>query len=481
VPEGGHPVPEAAPAPGPAVDPVEGIVLPALLRAMADPDGEVRSAAAVALGKIGSARAYPVLRAALTDAHPDVRDGAVLAMGLLRDEFGLDDFAGLLLDPAVRGRTRGFAALAAGICGGDASADLLLRFLAPQSDSLRMGGLQRTPDLEACAVLGLGLTGSRRGVETLRRLLSGPNHEEVVRGAACTALARLGDRDSLPHVLRALGHAEAAVRQSACLALGVLAVPEDEDVVRALVRAGTTDRDAATRQFALVSLGKIGGPAALRALRAALEQGDHCERPFAALALAAAGDRATAPLLRTLLRSSGAAGPRGAAAVALGLLADGDALADLRGLAFGKADPALRIHCMTALGLAADADSVPSFRAALEDEPDPRIRLAAAVALSILQDEGAGPALARLAEKGESAAVRSHSAYFLGIVGGADAAPVLVRILQDRTQPVLLRTFAAAGLGVLADRSPMPVLSALGADGNFRLPIDPAQEVATFL
>jgi hypothetical protein len=56
-----------------------------------------------------------------------------------------------------------------------------------------------------------------------------------------------------------------------------------------------------------------------------------------------------------------------------------------------------------------------------------------------------------------------------------------VRILQDRTGPVLLRTFAAAGLGVLADRSPLPVLSGLSADGNFRLGIDPVAEVATFL
>ena len=456
-------------------------ILPALLAALRDPDGEVRSAAAVALGKTGSARAFPSLRRALRDAHPDVRDGAVLSLGMLRDDFALDEFRAILFDPAVRERSRGFAALSAGICGGEGGASLLLRFLDPASDAMRVGGIDRTADLEACAVLGLGLAGSPRAVEPLRRILANGNERPSVRASACTALARLGDRDSIPLLVRGISHRESPLRQSAALALGVLATPDDAAVVAALLERLAEDRDGATRQFCIASLGRIGAEDSLRPLRRIMMEGDVAERPFAALALATAGDRDAVPAIRALFRSPGHAGHRGAAAIALGILADGETLPDLREFAFSKADASLRIYAFTGLALQADEASVPGFRRALEEEPEPRLRLAAAVALAILQDDGARPALERLAEKGESAAVRAHAAYFLGVAGGPPAAPTLARLLADVRQPVLVRTFAAAGLGVLSDRSPLPVLSGLGADGNFRIAVDPMMEVATFL
>ena len=474
--------PEAAPeVPADAASALETVILPALLAALRDPDGEVRSAAAVALGKTSSPRAHPSLRLALRDGHPDVRDGAVLSLGMLRDDFALDEFRAILLDPAVRERSRGFAALAAGICGGEGGAALLLRFLDPSSDALRTGGIGKTADLEACAVLGLGLAGSRTAVEPLRRILASGNERPPVRASACTALARLGDRDSIPMLLRAASHRESPLRQSAVLALGVLATPDDREVVETLLGRLAEDRDGAARQFCIASLGRIGAPAALPYLRRALAEGDVSERPFAALALATAGDRASEPAIRAVLGAPGNPGHRGAAAVALGILADAKSLPDLRALAFSKADAALRIHAFTGLALQADEESAPALRRALEEEPEPRLRLAAAVALAILQDAGARPALERLAEKGESTAVRANAAYFLGVAGGPPAAPTLARLLADTRQPVLVRTFAAAGLGVLADRSPLPVLSSLGADGNFRVAVDPMMEVATFL
>ena len=474
--------PEAAPElPRDAATALETVILPALLAALRDPDGEVRSAAAVALGKTASPRAHPSLRLALRDGHPDVRDGAVLSLGMLRDDFALDEFRAILFDPAVRDRSRGFAALAAGICGGEGGAALLLRFLDPASDAIRTGGIGKTADLEACAVLGLGLAGSRTAIEPLRRILASGNERPSVRASTCTALARLGDRDSIPLLLRAANHRESPLRQSAALALGVLATPDDREVIEALLGRLADDRDGATRQFCIASLGRIGAPASFPALRRVLVDGDVAERPFAALALAMAGDRASGPAIRTLMKPPGNPGHRGAAAVALGILADAEALPDLRALAFSKADAALRIYAITGLALQADEESAPTLRRALEDEPDPRLRLSAAVALAILQDAAARPALERLAEKGESTAVRANAAYFLGVAGGPPAAPTLARLLADTRQAVLVRTFAAAGLGVLADRSPLPVLSSLGADGNFRVAVDPVMEVATFL
>jgi HEAT repeat protein len=460
----------------------ETLVLPAVTRALSDPDAEVRSAAAVALGKMGFERSFLDLQRALRDPHPDVRDGAILALGMLRDEFAAERLRAILHDPAERARTRGFAALALGILGGDGPAGTLLAFLAPEADAERVGGIQRTTDLMATAVIALGHTGSQRAAGDLRRLYaSGRALETAPRCCAALSLGKLRDRESIPLLLKGIAHPEAFMRQSAAIALGVVGGPGDAAVVEALDRVVREDENMPARHFAAIALGRIGGDAARFALRRLLDDARGAERTYAALAIAMAGDKPSAPALRALLRGPGDADIHGAAATALGILGDAEALPLLRETAFGKGDSVVRGHCLEALGLLCDEDSAVELRRIAAEEPDPRLRLCAAVALGILQDPGAVEALGSLATKGSTIHLRAHSSYFLGVVGGAEAARILVRIVEDRQEEMIVRMHAVAGLGVLADRSPCPVLSGLGADANHLLAVDPLQEVSTFL
>jgi HEAT repeat protein len=456
-------------------------VLPAVAKALADGEAEVRSAAAVALGKMGFPRSLLDLQRALQDPHPDVRDGALLALGMLKDDLVLETLRGVLHDPTVRERTRGFAAIAIGFVGGDESARALLRFLSPASDAEREGGLQKTTDLVACAVLAAGHAGSPVATAELRRLYATSGIvPDVPRACASLSLARLGDRESIPLLLKGLRHREDALRQCAAIGLGVLGRPADGPVIAALAKTAAEDNDGGTRRFALAALGRIGGPAAREALRPFLEDvhaiGD---LPFAILAVGVSGDRASAPLLRRTFREDPFS--RGSAAIALGLLGDREAAPDLRGVAFGRGEAPLRAHCITALGLMGDVEAAPALRRLLGDEEEPRLRLSAAVSLAILGDPEAEPALVHLARKGGSVHVRAHSCYFLGILGTRPAALALVEAVGDPGEKMIVRMHAVAGLGVLADRSPLPLLSGLGADGNNLLPIDPLQEVGTFL
>jgi HEAT repeat protein len=475
-----EPLPEAAaPSPRPLY---ERLVLPVVTKALEDPDGEVRSAAAIALGKMGFPRSLLDLRRHLSDVHPDVRDGSILALGMIGDGLAIDHLRSILRNPAERERTRGFAALSLGLLRSDEGAAELIAFLSPASDADRVGGLRKTPDLVACAVMALGHSGSLRAAPELRALYASATRlEPVPRGCAAVALARLGDREAIPLLLKGMAHSRAAMRQCGALALGAVGRPGDEAVLAALAKAAAEDVDDGTRRFALLAIGRIGGDGARVLLRRLYGEAKVVDRGPAALALGIAGDAPSAPLLRIQFRSGGEAGPRGAAATALGLLGDPDAAPSLREEAFGQGDPKLRAYCLAALALLGDAGAVPGALRVLRTESDPVVRLAAVECLAILGDGEALPVLRELARKGESVSVRSHACYQLGVFGGPDAARTLVEAVEDRGEEMPVRMYAVAGLGVLADRSPFPMLAGLGAAGNHFLGVDPLREVATFL
>jgi HEAT repeat protein len=475
---GPNPTPREAPGDPRAYH--ERVVLPAVLEALRSGEAEIRSAAAVALGKMGFPRALLDLEKALGDGHPDVRDGAVLALGMLKDDIALPSLRRILFDPAARERSRSFAALGMGLSGGAEATGHLLRFLSPRADEERVGGVDRTDDLVAAAILALGHTRAKEAAPALRRLYASATALDTVpRSCAAVALARLEDRDALPLLLKGIRHPEAVMRQSAAVALGVLGSPGDGPVLEALAKA-SGDGDEGTRQFAIMALGRVGGADARAFLRRRVEDASRGEdRSWLLLALAVAGDAEGAPILRRWFREDAFSRP--AAALALGILGDREAIPLLREQAFAKGDALPRGACITALALLEDAPSVPSIRNLLASEADPRLRFHAAVALGVLGDEGAVSALASLARGGGSVHVRSHSCYFLGLVGNREAAEVLVAVASDGKEKMAVRMHAVAGLGVLADRSPLPVLSGLGRDGNFRMPLDVLREVAAFL
>jgi HEAT repeat protein len=226
--------------------------------------------------------------------------------------------------------------------------------------------------------------------------------------------------------------------------------------------------------------GRIGGREGRAALRALAEKGEGQEdEPFLLLALGIADDRAAAPFVRRRFREEQRL--RAPAALALGLLRDREAAPEVRSLAFGKGLARVRGPCITALGLMGDAESAPEMRRVLDEEADPVLRLDAAVALGILGDGEAVGHLQRLARRGGSVHVRSHSCYFLGMVGTEPAARTLLEALGDDAEKMVVRMHAVAGLGLLADRSPVPILASLNADGDYRLPIDPLREILSFL
>lgn len=457
-------------------------VLPVVTTLLADPDAEVRSAATVALGKMGFPRSLMDLRKSLKDEVRDVRDGAVLALGLIQDGLAVEDLQARLLDPKEEDRTRSFAAIGLGFIGGPEAAGVLGTFLDPAADAARVGGIHRTSLTEASAITGLGLSRHAAAAASLRKdYASEKRFPAAVRAFLAIALARLGDRDAIPFLLQGLEHDREPMRQSAAIALGVLGKPEDEAVVKALVAAAQGEKDANARQFSIMALSRIGGDRARETVRRILEKGSPLDRPLAALGAAVPGDREALPLLRRLFREERTPDLKGAFGLALGLLRDEEALPDLRKLAFSKVDRGLRVYCLLAMGLMDDRSSGRQVREVVETENEPSVKMAAATCLGLLQDPATVPVLEKLAAVGDNVFVRSSACRLLGEVGSPLSSRLLARIARDPKDNSVVRMTATAALGNLADRSLIPLLAQVTIDGNYASAVDPLVEIATIM
>ncbi len=458
----------------------EAQVLPVVTAALQDEDAEVRSAATIALGKMGFPRSLLDLRKAVKDPVRDVRDGAVLALGMLGEPFAGDDLRDILLDPREPDRTRSFAAVGLGLLGGEDGGATLLAFLDPAADGRREGGIQRTSLTEASALTGLGMSRHAAAAPAIRRDYdSATRFEPAVRSFGAVALARLGDRGAIPSLLQALEHNRDPMRQSAALALGILGNASDEAVVETLARKLYDEKDINTRQFCLMSLSRIGGEKARAAVRRYLEKGARIDLPLAALAAALGKDPAALPTVRRMFEEEKQPSVKAGYALALGLYGDLESAETMRKLALAGGDSGIRGACLTALGLMNDTASAAPVRALVDTENDPGMRLAAATCLGLLQDRGVVDVLESMAKDGGNALVRSGACRLLGQVGAPRSAKVLIAIVKDVRDNSIVRMGATAALGNLCDRALIPVLAQIGIDSNYASSVDPLIEIAT--
>ncbi len=493
--DGGDPAPDdggigLAPT---ARDFMEKEVLPVVTAALRDEDAEVRSAAAVALGKMGFPRTLMDLQRTLRDPDRDVREAGVLALGMLGDSLAVEQLLDVLLDSRNEERLRGFAAVGLGLIGGPAAGDALLSYLDPAADARRVGGIRRRPETEAAVLASLGLARHRPGRQALTavalsgRMPDGSRADATVRSFALAGLGRLGDRDLAPAagagdggaggplppeargaelalLVSLLREDQEVLRQGAALALGMLGRPDDGFVLEALARAAVADKDFNTRSHAVMALARIGGPQAIEAIRRRLAKPARMDLPFTALALGVAGDGGSAAEILRWFREGRDYADRGACALALGLLRHADAAPDIRVLAFSKAPRECRRHCMLALGLLRDGESSGPLLEVVTTDWDPYLKNAAGTALGLLGSREAVGRAAAVAQGATSILARGHACRILGMIGNRESARLLVRFARDPRETGYLRMFAVTGLGILAERTDLPILSTAGFD-----------------
>lgn len=458
-------------------------VFPHLLWALSEEDFDVRASAAIALGKLGDARAVEPLReAARRDVRADVRRAAYLALGLLGRAEVLPFLCDAISDARLDLEERAMAALGLGLLGGDEAASFLVFHLdrrAAHPESKIAGEEQLTGTVYAA----LGLSGSIEALRPLWRTVDDETGDPFLRAHAVLSLGRLRDRDSVDRIVRLLAPStDGTLRRCAVVALGRIARPEDGAAIRALSAILVTDRDPTMRRFAAMSLGGIRAPTVRTLLRGQFDACADVERPFFALALATQGDSTSCPAIREALRSAHDESARAAYCTALGLLADGDSAAALsEQIGPGPSPGTYRGFAALALAVIPVPASRDAIWKRLPEEHDARVWGDYAVALGMLGDTRVRAFLLNALRNGDGNFDRCRAASCLGVLRRADAVPELVDVLRNRRVDGIVRALCAVALGQIGDPSPVPKLSRLGAGGSASLATKALAEALTIL
>jgi HEAT repeat protein len=451
------------------------------IEALSDKEFEVRTAAAVALGKTGDASASEPLRAAAkNDPHKDVRDSAVLGLGLLGRPTDIPFLEQVLFDRSELPRRRAFAAFALGLIGGDDAAVSLLRFVDGPPEGRPLEDLHKRPELAASTFLAMGLTGSADVLPVLRAAVADGGYEEGVRAFPLISLGRMKDRKALSLVQTVLvSERDPGMRRAAAVALGKIATAADASAVTALTSAMTGDKDPITRHFATMSLGGIVDSKIRVLLREQFRKGADAEKPFAALALAMQKDMEFAPELRAALEGETDESEAGSFCIALGLLGDAASSATIEKTLAGAKHLWLQGYAAISLGLVGATGSIPALHARLAQEKDPRLRVNLAIALGVLRDPGARKYLVDTLRGAETFYERTSAAFALGALRCTAAVSDIEMVYRDVKEKDILRAFAVVALGEIADPSPVPKLARFSIDGNYdaTAKIDPLNEV----
>jgi hypothetical protein len=490
--------PDAAASYAPTRSQVATRILPALIeRVTHEQDNEVLAQAALALGRVALPPPLdqPVAEALVPLlAHDDLRvaQSAAVAIGLLRTDAARDTLLelatcsqrghALVADSSVPDSLRVMAALAIGLTGDPAS--------APRLMDLAEGGLDATDALRAGAILSLGLVTD--GVpDSTEPWLAEWSHDRrlplplqvsvatsVARrshsGATETLLAILDDRD-----------VDAPTQQAAVAGLARTAALGHIEAVEALTRTYERDRDAGTRQLALLTLARLGGevaasPDELEAqddiedlLRKELRKPSHSQdRPFVALAtgllLRERPDlrKDWGPILLEAYQETSEQSWRGAFALGLGLGGVTDAGVVLLEDFKVEADAELTGHLAMSLALLQDPEAAAWIRGWLIADAQPQpLRAELATALLVMDDDEAVGFARQAHAEASNWEARVGLTRALGNLRHAGALTVLIDTSADPELDASTRAVACAALGRLAERTEEPYTAKLTLDG----------------
>lgn len=515
-------------------------IAPLLLRGTTHGDADVRAASWVALGKVGSKLEVETFKRGVQDSNDDVRKAALLGLGLYGDHAAIPTLMHVMRSGSQPIRVRMAAALGLAFIEGPASTKMLLGFL----ESVLPRVQNDAEEMAIITLRALAIHGDLEAVPVLQRLSKTASAKDSrIEAELILALGRLGDRSSIPMLLRALGDRSIPTRRAAAIALGEIdthsradaeltqllahrerwkdddsisdeamaeldalivekekvdaaarkeIVKQRDAIAKALIEAIDDDNDVQVRNYACISLAKNGGNGALRALLAAFDSGYSISlQGFAALGLGILGEPAASDVLLERLNKAGYESHRGAVALALGFLRERAALPALAAIVGNTgADASFRGYAAQAIGLIGDRDLVPDLHRMLAAESGNEELLRGVVlAVGMLGDRGSLQPLARVlsdSKNPHTREVRAQTVLALGLIrdrGSVDAMAKLVTkpVGSDRNAKSQTQAYAAAALGYLGDREVLPRLSALARDHEYRVFVQGLDDLLTVL
>lgn len=373
-----------------------------MLRPMLDvPSARQRRGALIGLARLDDQESYARILELLKDNNQTVRDSVVIALGILKNmeakhnlfhmARGSDKARKDLEVAAVPNYLRAFAEISLALSRSSGTG-ALLKSIAQSRE---------TPaEVRALALEGLGLLEEEDSVRFLIDFLDRPDNSRELMAAAVIALSRTKDPSAIPVLEKYLGSETRAICQSAALGLGFLGAPKDDRLVKVLYRTFSSASDEALRGFCLVSMGQIGGDAAVQYLDQVAMKGKRADIPWACLALGLAlrgtDHQEYANHLIHHVNKQANRSSRGSAAVALGLIRSRAAIPHLVKLLQGGDDPVFRGYCALALGMINDIKAIEPLRSALDEDKSLHVKNRAVMGLALLNDRKSIPRLVEM-------------------------------------------------------------------------------------
>ena len=459
---------------------------PTMMTALNDRDEEVRTAAAVALGKWRVKDAIERLKKLrLADNVQQVREAALLGLVLMREPALHDYFKAIAKNMSARLRVRGFALLGLGLIGDQQSRDFLFSLLDSRNTRARSvlpKTLKKRRELLCAAVAGLTYEADSALGDALLKIAMDKRLPEEVRAYALAGLGKVRAKKQLPQLVKILKRDRSEhMRRSAAIALGVLATKADEDVLAALTRAVKHDKDRIVGHYSVISLGQLGGPQAFKALAQNYKRANKEARGFYVLAFGLCKEQGGAVILKKVLDRSSDAKDRAAAGLALGLFEDKQHIPALR-KAFDQAkDWMLMQTTMLSLGILDDKSSADAIKNVLLTKKQVGVRTSAALSYALLRQWSAIPLFTQMLRTTKSIVTLGAIAQVTGFLSSEKAATPLIDLFKDKHLQRQARAFALVAIGALGDPEPLPILVRMAFDLNYMIRSDPVDEAVTIL
>lgn len=485
----------------------EGRLIDLLLVALEDKDKDVRSSAAVALGKFGLSKG---VRGALErrmgsppEGWPDVREGAIYGTGLL----GLGENRRFLdvvaWDKDRPAREQSIALTGLMMDGTAESADLLVQhakyFHASSKSGPEQPPARAEQERRRFAAHLLGFVEARGYDDFLWQVASGGRAWGVGEQAmAITALGRRRAKTYKGPMFRLLYEkgSDRNLARSAAIALGMMIDHGDAEDLRRLAQFVRDSRaDTIAQNFGVMSLGQIGGETSVELLKDLLRVfGDEEDRAFVYLALGLCGIRSAAArdILLAEYHRADTDVEQGVLALACGIAKVKDAVPltvqalesprkrDTQGLGARG-----RFAGWAALGLGfhGDGRGLPPVRKLLERNNDPFVCEQAAIAVSLLQRSAAVRELMAILKDAGTLHAKAAIVVALGVLPEPTPAAVdaLVSVYEDDSMPNTVRALAICALGALAEPRPVPVSALLVRNYNYFVRCLALDEIASYL
>ena len=396
-----------------------------LMRLATDRFPEVRLSTVKSLAELVLPQTIDTLVALLNDHNGDVRQAAAKALG---------KFGNSAIEPIVQWipnieaelETRVAAIQALGCVGTPAIVDRAVACFAYEEHQLRSAAVE-------------SLTKTRFPGVVPHLITATGDEWPTVRAPALEGLTTIARAKARPYLVKALHDRARDVRRAAIASLYKLRTPG----VAADLLVTLDDKDFEVRRDGARALGQLGDPAATARLVISLDDVNSHVREAAVHALAAIGDDATVEHIVVALADP-EPDVRWAAAEAVATFGAKLSLPPLTELLTIN-DWMIRRNAVAALGAVADSSCLKEVIGALDDS-DAEVRCTAVAALSKVGDNSVEETILPLLSD-EAETVRAQTAITLGYIGSEKCGSHLATALTDKT--VFVRRAAASALGRL--------------------------------